>query len=59
MNEPESWLSNISRATWTLLLAALAVFIAWQAIKQVLPALLIVGALLMIYRFVIRRARHF
>jgi hypothetical protein len=59
VNEPNDWLSNISRATWTLLLAALALFIAWQAIRQVLPALLIVGALLAIYKLAIGRYRHF
>ena len=58
MNEPGQWLSNLSRATWTLLLAALALFIGWQAIKQVLPLLLIVGVLLAIYKTVLAGRRH-
>ena len=59
MSEPGQWLNQISRATWTLLLAALALFIGWQVMRQVLPALIVVAALLAIYRFVIGRARHF
>lgn len=50
MNEPQSWLSTLSRATWTLLLAAVAVFVGWQVFSRVLPMLLMVGALLVIYR---------
>lgn len=58
MNEPGQWLSNISRATWTLLLVALALFIAWQAIRRVLPALIIMGVLLAIYRTLLAGRRH-
>jgi len=59
MSEPGNWLTNISRATWTLLLAAVAVFVAWQLVRQLLPALVVVAVLLGIYKFVIGRYRHF
>jgi hypothetical protein len=53
MNEPSHWTSAVSKATWTLLVAAGAVFIAWQLFRRVWPALLIVAALLGVYRMVL------
>jgi hypothetical protein len=47
------WTNAITKAVWTVLFAAVGVFIAWQFLKQVLPAVLVVGVLLLIYRVVI------
>ncbi len=58
MNEPGQWLNQISRATWTLLVAAFAVYAAWQLFRRLLPALLVIGGLLMIYRAVLADHRH-
>ena len=54
MSEPSQWLTRISQATWTLLLAGLAVYVAGQIFKHLLPALLIIGGLLAIYRLLVR-----
>jgi len=53
MNEPSRWTNAVSKATWTLLAAAAAVFIAWQLFRRVWPFLLIVAALLGVYRMVL------
>ena len=57
MNEPSQWTNAVSKATWTLLAAAAAVFIAWQLLERILPALLIIAALLGVYRMVLS-GRH-
>ncbi len=57
MNDPSEWTNTLSKATWTLLFAALGVFVCWQLLRQVVPMLLVVGMLLVVYRlmFVGRR----
>jgi hypothetical protein len=58
MNEPSHWSSAVLRATWTLLVAAAAVFLVWQLFRRVWPALLIVAALLGVYRMVLSGRRR-
>ena len=58
MNEPSQWPDAVSKATWTLLAAAVAVFIAWQLLRRVLPALVIVAVLIGIYRMVLSGRSH-
>lgn len=58
MNEPTHWTNAVSKATWTLLVAAATAFIAWQLFRRVWPALLIVAALLGVYRMVLSGRRR-
>jgi hypothetical protein len=58
MNEPSRWANAVSKATWTLLVAAAAVFIAWQLFQRVWPVLLIVAALIGVYRMVLSGRRR-
>jgi hypothetical protein len=49
-NAPQHWTAVIAKAAWTLLLAAVLVFISWQLLQQVLGVLLIGLGLLFVYR---------
>ncbi len=51
--KPENWISTVSRAAWTLLLVAIVVMVVQHVIVAVLPGLLVVLALLGIYRIAI------
>lgn len=42
---PTSWTGALTKAAWTLLLTAVAVFIAWQLLKALLVPLIVVLAL--------------
>ena len=57
MNEPSQWMSAVSKAAWTLLVAAATVFMAWQLLRRVWPALLILAALLGVYRVALSSRR--
>ena len=50
MNTPQSWTSGLTKAAWTLVLAAGLTFVAWELLKRVLGPLLIVLAVLTVYR---------
>jgi 4-hydroxybenzoate polyprenyltransferase len=50
MNTPQDWMSVVSKAAITLLLAAVAAFVAWQLLKVVLPALLVILVIVVVYR---------
>ena len=47
---PGSWIDKVSKAAWTLLLAAVGLSIAWQLFQQLLPALIVIVALVFVYR---------
>jgi hypothetical protein len=51
---PASWTNTVSKAAWTLLLVAVAAFVAWQLLQHFIVALVVVAALLGIYRFMLR-----
>ena len=50
MNEPTSWTSALSKATWTIIFAAIGVFIAAHLLHQVLPMVLVLAGLVFVYR---------
>lgn len=50
MNTPQSWTGGLTKAAWTLVLAAGLTFVAWELLKRVLGPLLIVLALIVVYR---------
>jgi hypothetical protein len=50
VNTPPSWTGGLTRAVWTLALAAVLTFVAWQLLKRVLGPLLIVLAVIAVYR---------
>jgi hypothetical protein len=50
MNTPQSWTSGLTKAAWTLVLAAGLTFVAWELLKRVFGPLLIVLAVLTVYR---------
>jgi hypothetical protein len=58
MNEPSHWTNAVSKASLTMLVAAAALFIAWQMLRRVWPALLIVAVLLGVYRMVLSGRRR-
>jgi hypothetical protein len=58
MNTPETWTSRLAKAAATLVLAAALVFVAWELLKRVLPALLIVLALIFVYRIALGLSRR-
>ena len=43
-------MSAIAKATWTLLLAAIGVSIAWQLMRPLIPALIVIVALWFVYQ---------
>jgi MFS superfamily sulfate permease-like transporter len=51
-------MATLTRATVTLLLAAVGILIAWQLVQRVLPALLVVLALLGVYRIALGVSRR-
>jgi hypothetical protein len=55
---PQSWTNAMSKAAWTLLLVAVAVFIAWQLLKQLVVPLLVLVGLFAIYRIVFGGTRR-
>jgi hypothetical protein len=50
VNAPQSWTNGLTKAAWTLVVAAVLAFVAWELLKRVLGALLIILALIVIYR---------
>lgn len=58
MSDPAHWTSVVSKAAWTLLAMTVVVFVAWQVLQRVWPALLIVAALLTVYRVVLGGRRR-
>jgi CHASE2 domain-containing sensor protein len=50
VNTPQSWTSGLTKAAWTLVVAAVLVFVAWKLLERVLGPLLVVLALIGIYR---------
>ena len=50
---PVSWTNTVSKAAWTLLLVAVAAFVAWQLLQQFVAALVVIVALLGIYRWIL------
>jgi hypothetical protein len=57
VGSPQHWEEDIRKATWTILFAAVGAFIAWQLLRCVLPALIVVAVLLCVYRVVLT-GRH-
>ena len=55
---PQSWSTSISKAAWTLLLAAIAVFIAWQLLEQLVVPLVVIVALITIFRIALGNFRR-
>jgi hypothetical protein len=50
VNTSPSWTGGLTRAAWTLVLAAVLTYVAWQLLKRVLGVLLVVLALIVVYR---------
>ena len=48
--QPQSWTNALSKAAWTLLLAVIVAFVAWQLLKQLVVPLVILLALVGITR---------
>ena len=46
-------MNALTKATGTLLVAAVGVFIAWQVLRRVLPLLIVGAVLLFVYRVAI------
>lgn len=57
-NAPANWTNSVSKAAGTLLLAAIAAFVAWQLLRPLLPVLAVVVALVAIYRFAVGGSRR-
>jgi hypothetical protein len=56
MNSPQTnWTSPVVKAAWTLLLVAIVAFIAWHFLQALLPALVVLLAVLGVYRMLLRR----
>jgi len=47
---PDQWIDKLSKAAWTLLLAAIGLSIAWQLLRELIPALIAIVALLLVYK---------
>jgi hypothetical protein len=56
---PERWSDLLLRAVVTVVLAAAGVYIAWQLLKPLLPALFILGGLLIVFRIALGGVRRF
>lgn len=60
MNAPsrQGWTDTVRRATVTLLLAAAALWIGWQLIKQLLVPLVVLAALLILFKLALGAHRR-
>lgn len=54
---PSSWTSTLTKAAWTLLLASVVAFIAWQLLRQLLAPLIIVLVLVGVFRLMVAEYR--
>jgi CHASE2 domain-containing sensor protein len=48
--QPQSWTNALSKSAWTLLVAAIVLFVAWQLLKQLVVPLVVFLALVGIIR---------
>lgn len=55
--QPESWIGRLGKAAWTVVVAAILVFVAWQLLKRVLGPLIVVLVLIGVYRIVLGQFR--
>lgn len=53
-----SWTATLGKAAWSLLLAAVAVFIAWQLLKQLVVPLIVIVALVGVFRLALGMYRR-
>jgi hypothetical protein len=51
---PTNWTNDVAKAAWTLLLVAGVAYIAWRLLHELLPALLVLLAVLGVYRLLVR-----
>jgi len=58
MNTPQSWTSGLVRAAWTLVLAAVLAFVAWELLKRVLGVLVVGLVLVGVYRLALGAFRR-
>jgi CHASE2 domain-containing sensor protein len=59
MNQhPQSWTSALSKSAWTLLVAAIVVFVAWQLLKQLVVPLVVFLALVGVIRLALGAFRR-
>ena len=56
--QPASWTATLSKAAWTLLLATIAMFIAWQLLKQLVVPLIVIVALVGVFRLALGMYRR-
>ena len=56
--QPQSWASALSKSAWTLLVAAIVVFVAWQLLKQLVVPLVVLVALVGIIRLALGAFRR-
>jgi hypothetical protein len=54
MQERAHWTNAVTKATWTLLFAAVGAFVAWQLFRTLWPQLVIIAVLLLVYRLAVR-----
>jgi hypothetical protein len=47
---PGTWIDKLSKASLTLLLAAVGLSIAWQLLQRLLPALIVLAGLVFVYK---------
>jgi F0F1-type ATP synthase assembly protein I len=57
VNPPEPWIGRLTKAAWTVVLAAVLVFVAWELLKRVLGPLLVVLLLVVVYRILLGQFR--
>jgi hypothetical protein len=48
--QPQSWSNALSKSAWTLLLAAIVIFVAWQLLKHLVVPLVVFVALVGVIR---------
>jgi hypothetical protein len=55
VNSSNHWTDRVAKAAMTLLLTAVAAFVGWHLMRQLLPALLVIAGLVFTYRLAIGR----
>jgi CHASE2 domain-containing sensor protein len=52
------WTNTLTKATWTIMFAAVGVFVAWQLLKQLVVPLLVVVCLICVLRLALGVSRR-